>query len=187
VVKRKSLKEPNMQNMHEEPKQPITVLGDRYHGFELYRWREAFMCFLELVWAGKYNYGVGGGRHARKNRRLGRGNVVLQIKTNQPWSYLQGEKAYMLISYDFPDYLYSISGNADALELPEEGNCIRAYTIPDSHLIGAPSIFEPSLARFARNKNVDGMEVFMRTNNMLRRPQFVQERGRLLIGFRDRL
>ena len=170
-----------MPNMHEEPKQPITVLGDRHHGFEIYRWREALMCFLDLVWAGKYNYGQKGSENAKKNRRLGAGNVILGIRTTQPWSHVAGEYAHMLIVFSFPDYGYDISGNADPLDMSKLKD--RIHVPCNSDFPGRPGDFEPALARFARSKKVDGFETIMQTNGLLRLPQFVQKGGRLLIGF----
>lgn len=174
-----------MQNRHEEPKQAITVLGDKWHGFELYRWREAIMCFLDLVWSGKYNYGAPlSNRHAQELRALGAGNVILRIRTSQhlrvPKSNTFADLSLVFTSLDQRGY--GATGGADQLDFSKIDNVLKR-----GHHLSEISRgeFESLLARFARNKNVKGLILPLPDTQHAHTLGFVSEHGRLLVGIQS--
>jgi hypothetical protein len=141
-----------MQTKHAEPKQPITVLGDKYYGFPLYHWREALMRFLDLVWSDKFNFGVDKRSEITKNNvRNGNGNVILNITTTDTLKRYPGERAHLSIVFDSKDYTYQSTGTADALTF------VPGEVVLCGRTFGSRGDFESLLAQFARSKHVDGL------------------------------
>ena len=169
-----------MQNRHEEPKQPILVLGDRYYGFQLYRWREAIMCFLDLVWSGKYNFGTISEKIAQDNRRCGRGTVSIRIDTNDTSRYYPDDKVYLSLSFMSQFETYQAAGRSNDFGFDANHKVLNAI---GSHMRRVSrGDFESLLAQFARNRSVDGLQLPVTDPTFAHGFVMKNERGRLRVG-----
>lgn len=168
-----------MRKQHVEPKQPIVVLGDTYYGFALNHWRNAVMCFLDLVWANKCNFGIQGGYQARENRRRGNGNIVLTIQTTEPLIRYPEECAKISLCFQSQTSTYQATGSADILQFDGDHQVLRGRSV------ATVGDFESLLARFARNHKLDGVVLPLTDPRYVRVLGLKNERGRLRVGIQS--